>query len=207
LVYTVEGKDTPYKSYATAKAAVTRMLKAAQEVAQSAAIAAMPPSETVTVIRIENKLGKGMYNSGNDSGGVDPEQDYRHPSLFTCPGYQNNKKHHPCPEDDSLLREQLIERGLFDPSNYSPSRMEQILFGMYGFTPKSEKYSYGFANAAQARHWLYKDEWLQYLDSNGFHVAVITLPASEVLIGNTQAMFIKPKHYEQQSIKEFFKLA
>lgn len=184
-----------YRTLSAAKVAITKYLNSVKVVEES--------KDTETVIRIENAKGEGMYNAGGENGGPHGTA----PNLFHCPGYHNDEAHHPRPEDDSEMRREMIKRGLFDPNNYRDNPFAQMLLGMVGFTNDAEKYSYGFSNIEQARHWLYKDEWLHYLDTHGFKVAIIKLPKGSVVHGSTQAMFIKPESYEKVSIKEFFKLS
>jgi hypothetical protein len=146
----------------------------------------------VTVYRIENeKNGEGMYN-------CDP-----FPSLFQCPFYdfkEKISKAHPRPEDDSQLVPQLVNRGLYDPNP-----LMSIFMGS-SFTPLAQEWRYGFSNIAQMRMWMHNDKVLRWLADNNFIVAKCNVPNDDALIGHTQVMFKRPKHYEKLSITDVFNL-
>lgn len=145
----------------------------------------------VTVYRIENhKNHRGMYN-------CQPEK-----SLFDCPfysGMQRERKLHPRPEEDTMLRTQLIKLGLYDKW--------AELGGMPDFmcwSDKAEKYIYGFANIDQMKMWLHDHKVVEWLADNGFVVTQFEVKPENVLIGQTQAMFIRPGSHDVKDIREVF---
>lgn len=93
---------------------------------------------------------------------------------------------HPGPEDDGKLRKATKERGggkvYFD---YSP-------------------FHFGFADIGQLRNWVYEDKWLVALHDSGHVLAIIE--SEDVMIGHTQAIFIRPEEYQKVSILEYFNL-
>lgn len=105
-------------------------------------------------------------------------------SLYECHFYKQTDRH-PSPDEDSKL--------------FTEIQAKNLLNWNYG------RYVFGFASVDQLRSWLYQDEILLWLDDRGFILAVIEV--DDVLIGNTQCMFIKPETYEKKNIREFFKLS
>jgi len=67
-----------------------------------------------------------------------------------------------------------------------------------------EHYCFGFTSEAQLRSWFYKDAYLEWMEINGFILAIIE--TDDVIEGNSKALLIKPEFYKKVSIKEHFKI-
>lgn len=52
---------------------------------------------------------------------------------------------------------------------------------------------FGFASLEQLRFWIYKTKWRKSLKSEGFRVSVYEVPVEHALVGDTQAIFVRPE--------------
>lgn len=136
---------------------------------------------SVKVYRIENKAGEGFYLPKDMS-----------TSIYRCPSYSDDGSH-PNALEDSRLQILLGANNL-------------LSCGMLN-RRKTDKYSYGFGTIDQLRHWLYNDEWLVYLHKKGFKLVICQVVPKNVMLGNTQCMFIKPEKYVKRDIVKYFKLS
>lgn len=135
----------------------------------------------VRVYRIEHKMyGGGVYRNNAVS-------------LSNCDDYYIEHDKHPAPEDDGMLKRALDEKNMIN--HYGNLR--------YSVTVD---YSFGFSSLEQLRSWFYKDSWIEWMSENDFIVAVCDVPYSDVLIGYTQAMFIKPDEYDKVDILELLNI-
>lgn len=137
-----------------------------------------------TIYRIEHKeSGIGIY---------------RHQGVnFRDLDSSNYYDRHPAPLDDSKLSLKLWQKGFVLPED--EERYERL-------DETVKVYSFGFSSKRQLRSWIYDDSVLLHLHNNNFILAVCQCKPSQVIIGNSQAMFIRPEVYEKLSIKEFFNL-
>lgn len=101
---------------------------------------------------------------------------------------------HPCPCQDSKLSNKLYAKDMMCGDEWG----ERLT--------NASSYNFGFSSKRQLRSWLYDDKLLMFLHNNNFILAVCQCKPSQVIIGNSQAMFIRPEVYEKLSIKEFFNL-
>jgi hypothetical protein len=147
-----------------------------------------PEDQMVTVYRIEYEPdGEGCYQRFNE------EKDR---GFGAITGSTIADERHPHPSSDSLLQKNLQEAG------FQPATGFLGLFGMISYEP----YRFGFASIEQLRAWMFKDSWLTSLADQNYILAVCKVPAYQVLVGNTQCVFIRPEIYEKKNLREFFNL-
>ncbi len=161
--YHVTGKEFNTNGYASLSAAKCAISK-----------------NTITIYRIENKDGEGMYRTTQGK------------NITDYYGSGVSSTRHPCPQEDKKLRKALLENGLL---------------GQWENLVGTSKYSSGFMSVEQLRKWLSNVKWLKFLSDNGFVLAVADVLPSDVLAGDRQCMFIKPKSYRKENITKFFNLS
>lgn len=136
------------------------------------------------VYRIEHKGdGVGCYQRGAEN---------KEQGMMTVAGTtMADRDRHPAMYQDSKLWASLKEKGI--------GRFE-IDFGAI------EAYHFGFNTIEQLRSWMYRDEWLIGLAEQNYILAICHVPVDEVISGNSQCMFIRPREYEKHNIREYFKI-
>ena len=115
----------------------------------------------MTVYRVENSLGKGMYRGNDYNCLLD--------SMF-------DPVRHPRPSQDSRLMREMRNAGLVKTRYGWPT---------VNWTP----FNFGFSSPDQLRRWLFNDDVKQELQDGGFHVAVYE--GGTEYHGDTQAVFIR----------------
>ena len=116
----------------------------------------------MTVYRVENSLGRGMYR-GNS-------RDYLLDAMY-------DPVLHPTPSNDSRLMRALHEAGL-------------VVQGKYGWNHvRWAPFNFGFSSPDQLRRWLFNDAVKKDLQAIGFSVSVYE--GGTEYHGDTQAVFIR----------------
>lgn len=138
----------------------------------------------IKVYRIEDLTGDGMYNGT----ATDINSSY------------HDHMRHPMPNSDSLLVQNASKHSERDLDGGS-------IFGGPELYDYLSEFRYGFISKEQLRNWLYNDDWLVRL-SEKFILTIYELPDDAVIVGNTQACFLRDKFISQEchNIKEYFNL-
>lgn len=142
--------------------------------------------EVTTVYRIEHAIdGRGCYNRDDE-----PEDK----GMGSIVGSTIADNRHPTIALDSKLLRSVGSLGV--------DRFDLMM----GNTPQLHPYVFGFSSPEQLRSWMYRDEWLEKLSDQHYILAVCEVRVADVLEGNAQCMFIRPKVYEKKNLREYFNL-
>ena len=96
-------------------------------------------------------------------------------NLLSYYAYSTNWKKHPPPYEDSKLYQSLLNSPDYDGFDY-----ENLLI----------KYHFGFTSLEQLKAWFYNEDWLEWLDEQGFILSEFECDdVPEMFIaGNSQAI-------------------
>ncbi len=163
---------------AAGTSAVRRMFREALRIAKPVA------GDTVTVFRIEHiSDGVGCYGRAEE----DSER-----GMQDIVGTTIADARHPTMGQDSKLRQNVANAG-----------MSEFAIQFFG---AAEAYSFGFSSIDQLRAWMFEDAWLAGLSDQHYILAICEVQKDDVIEGNTQCMFIRPKEYEKKNLREYFGL-
>lgn len=143
----------------------------------------------IQILRIEDVNGGGLYRGENRD---------NNPLVLDDGELFFGSDKHPIPWDDSRL---MASYELADQrSKYESADGVSSCY--------LHDYHYGFSSPEQMRSWIYKDQWLKDMGPNGFRLAVFEMDERDVLLGNTQACFLREnaKTVTFHDAAEFFNL-